>query len=1381
MHRFVAIACLAGFALAGLIGFQPGPSLVAQDRLADEFTTTVRPLLTTHCLNCHSTKAKKGDLDLERFAKLDDLRKDTKPWQAMIEQIESGEMPPKEKPQPTDAEKKKLVQWIRRFLDAEAKARVGDPGRVPLRRLSNAEYDATIRDLTGVDLRPTREFPADGAAGEGFTNAAEALTDISPALFMKYMNAAREIAEHAVLLPDGLRFSPSKTRRDWSDEGVQRLRNFYSRHVGHVGPDGKLDFTPYVLATIRHRARLNKGQVSDVAAQEKLNAKYLGLLWTRLSGDAETQPLAGIQKRWKAASETDGPSLAAEIASWQNVLWQTARVGNYFRPQGTGYTENLSRQFPAEPKAVETHPFRLAVKPLPGQAEVVLRLSAQDLLVSPSTSRIIWKRPRLESAGKPSLALVDYPKYGSSFELDFQGIFADTEKYLTAVAAAAKNPKLPLDTIATERGLNVELLKRWIDFIELDLTGSQTSKGRTVPFVELKRLDTKAERIDGKPWIRGWHSRTAGLPIVMSNSSDTVEHIPGRAGAHSVVVHPTPQEFVGIVWTSPIAGTVNISGKVAHAHPNCGNGVAWWVEHRRDQRAKEIAAGTVDLGKDASIPVSTMTLQVGDQLMLVVDARDANHVCDLTDVGFEIRETAKPERVWNLTSDVADTIHDGNPHADKHGHSTVWSFVKGPTRAVSGTLPIPPGSILGQWKSKAAEVKSDAKRARDMDQLAGELRKLLTGPRPVSATDPNRILYDHLAAVDGPLLKGLDAKSLRKHSTEPNTYGRPATDFDADGNLLTQSNAVTEIRLPAALIVGREFVVEGMLSPPIGDRAVALQVTSESRSTPRWDGQSPLLASGDGLAKLRQGFDSFRELFPIYLCYPNVIPTDEVVSLKMFHREDEPLARLFLNEQQFRELDHIWAEHRFVSKQAILENDYLPQFIGFVTQDQPKGMVSYFEGQRAAFKRRADEAIAIENNAVAKQLEAVLRLAANAYRRPLQSHEAQELRKLYHQILAKGTTPEEAIRGVIQRILVAPAFLFRIESAPPGKEPKRVSDWELATRLSYFLWSSMPDEELRSLAAAGQLHDAKTLEGQARRMLADPRTRSLAIEFGTQWIHVRGFDQHNEKNERLFPTLNAELKSAIYEESIRFFQDLFQADRPITDLLDSDATYLNELLAKHYGIPNVSGPEWRRVEGVKRYGRGGLLGLASVQAKESGASRTSPVLRGNWVVETLLGEKLPKPPANVPKLPEEETAETLTVRQLTERHVADPACAVCHVRIDPFGFAFEQYDPIGRRREKDLAGRPIDARAKLRDGTEFEGIDGLRAYLVAKKRDVITRLFCQRLLGYALGRSVTLSDTTLIDAMVEELKKNDGRIFAAVRVIILSPQFQMIRGANFED
>jgi hypothetical protein len=253
-----------------------------------------------------------------------------------------------------------------------------------------------------------------------------------------------------------------------------------------------------------------------------------------------------------------------------------------------------------------------------------------------------------------------------------------------------------------------------------------------------------------------------------------------------------------------------------------------------------------------------------------------------------------------------------------------------------------------------------------------------------------------------------------------------------------------------------------------------------------------------------------------------------------------------------------------------------------------------------------------------------------------------------------------------------------------------VSDWELASRLSYFLWSSAPDAELRELAANGKLRNPDVLVAQSRRMLGDARVRRMATEFGCAWLHIYDFDELGEKSDRHFPTFTA-LRGAMYEETIRFFTDLFQNDRPVLNILDADYAFLNEPLAKHYaidGVKFVGSNEWQRVDGVKKFSRGGILGHATTLAKQSGASRTSPILRGNWVSEVLLGEKLPRPPKDVPRLPEDEATEQLTVRQLTEKHTSDLRCAGCHARIDAFGFALEKFDAIGRSRERDLGDRP---------------------------------------------------------------------------------------------
>lgn len=1384
----------AGFlllAIAAVVAASlPGRAQVASK---NEYATTIKPLLQKYCLTCHSTKAKKGSLDLERFATIAEVRKDLKRWQQVIELLEAGEMPPKNKPQPTASERETLIRWTRGFLDAEALARAGDPGYVPMRRLSNAEYDYTIRDLTGVDLRPTREFPADGAGGEGFTNAAEALSDISPALFSKYLGAAKEISEHAVLLSDGFRFSMGKTRRDWVDQNMARIRQFYAPYT----KDGRLPLEPYLSATVRHRADFASGKATleAVANQEKLNPRYLRILWHTLAQDRQDRgatssyPLDSLRSQWRQATEKDLPALVAEITRWQQLLWRFVLVGSY-------RDGNMVRQVANNPPVVEIQTLKTALRPGPGQNEVVLILESQPLPSGQQAGQVVWQRLRFEGTGKPTLLLRDYLKFKDDFEVALADVYADTAGYLGAVIQAANAPSLPVRTLASERGLDAAFLERWSEVLAVppykkngDL---QESLGRITAAIPLTLLDEASPENNQKPAINGWRKRGTDLPGVFTNSSNTPEQIPGRVGPHRVTVHPLPQEFVAAVWRSPIAGRVHVGGRVAHAHPACGNGVAWWLEHRRSSRAAVLADGVLGVGGSVKLPPKTMRVAPDDRFVLVVDARDGNHACDLTEIELTITDVDDAKRSWGLSADVADTVLAGNPHADKLGNRAVWSFVRGQSRTrgagTQGGVVIPEGSILARWRAAAA----DESRQKEAATLAMQVQALLTGARPAGEKNPDRAVYDSMASFSSSMLIGLDLRKVAKRNRVPRILGlaaerfgyRPAGKPADDASVVSEMGSPMEIRLPAALFRDYQLVVDGRLPEPAGDRvAVRFQVRpSSAPALGRWDGKGSVVARPSGAASRRliEGLDEFRQTFPQFICYPRITPEDEVVCLKMYHREDELLGRLFLDEPQRRQLDRMWEDQRFISQWPIEENKYLPQFIGFVTQDQPKELLAYYEGQRGAFRERSLQFEKELAGAIPRQMQAVDEFAARAYRRPLTEAERQELHHLYQALIKKGAGHEEAFRGVLARVFLSPVFLFRVEQAPRGAEAGPVNDWELATRLSYFLWSSAPDAELTRLASEGKLHETPILLEQTRRMLKDARIRALAIEFGTQWLHVRGFDELKEKNEKLFPTFDASLRQAIYEEAILFFQDLFQSDRPLEDVWSADYTFVNDVLARHYGIPGVTGSHWRRVEGVQKFGRGGILGLASVLAKESGASRTSPVLRGNWVVETLFGEKLPRPPADVPRLPEEEGgADGMSVRQMVEKHARTPACAVCHVRIDPFGFALEKYDPIGRYRDLDTGKRPVDARAKLKDGTEFEGIEGLRNYLVSKKRDVIERLFCRKLLGYALGRETTLSDQPLIEEMRVALNKNGGRLSAAVLTIVTSRQFRSIRGSEY--
>jgi len=1357
-----------------LPGFRPG-----EPDLGAEYAEKVKPVLAKYCLDCHSTRKKKGDLDLERFSSLDAIRKDLKPWPMVVENLDNGEMPPKKSAQPTADERRLLAAWTRSMLDAEARARAGDPGRVVLRRLSNAEYNHTIRDLTGVDLEPARDFPADGAAGEGFTNSGDALV-MSPTLFNKYLNAAKEIASHAVLLPDGFRFSPAKTQRDWSDESVAALRKFYAPY----GPEGRLPVKPYLAATIRCREELAAGKFETAAARERLSPTYLRLLWETLTDPRPSFPLDRIRGRWRAAELKDVDAIVGDISAWQTALWTFVRIGSYNQ-------NKVHRQEPNNPPlgVVQT----VKAQPKAAKPEVVLYLSALEYPEG-TGGGVLWQRPRFVSGNKPPLLLKDYAAYGARYEADLRALFGRTADYLDAVLEARKKP---VREVAAERSLDAAWLDRWAGVVALQPQATVViAADQLTPVAPLEMLDAEALKNEKHPTVRGWKLRSGDLPAVLSNASDKTEMIPGRASPHKVVVHPSPEKVAGVEWRSPIGGRVRIDSKVSHVHAGCGNGIAWWLEMRRADRGAALAEGTVGAGAEGTGSSRELQLAAGDSIVIAVDPREGSHVCDLSEINLTLTELEGEKRVWDLGRDVADTILEGNPHADRLGNKDVWRFVaapaaKGPGKAAA--FKIPGDSVLGKWRAAA----TDPQRAGEVAGLARQVQAMLTGDRPAKDKSPDQVLYDGLAWIDGPLFQGVDVAPNRPATA---TFGLPADRF-READLAASANDVIEVRVPAALFRDHEFVVDGRLAADGTDRVVQFRVSttppaaagmiappsSRGAAPPAalgsWssvaDGNATLVASpGSAVAKdLFRGFEDFRRLFPYYVCFPGVIPTDEVVCLKMYHREDEPLLRLLLDDGQAGRLEVLWKEHQFVTRQPIAENQYLPQFIGFVTQDAPKESLVFFQGLTEPWRRRAEEFQKVLDAAEPRHREALLRFAAKAYRRPLTPEDQAKIAELYDGLRKKEMPHAEAVRGVLARILVSSAFLYRLEETPAGAEAQPVSDAELATRLSYFLWASTPDEDLLRAAAEGRLRDPAALSAQVDRMVKDGKLRGLATEFAAQWLHVRNLRQNREKNEKLFPTFDDGLRDALFEETVRLFVDLFQNGRPAHDLLDADYTWLNERLASHYGIPGVQGPQWRRVEGVRKHGRGGVLALGSVLTQESGASRTSPVLRGNWLVETLLGEKLPKPPANVPRLPEDENAGEGTVREMVARHTRVPECATCHVRIDPFGFALEKYDPIGRFRAKDLGGRPVDVSVELKDGTKFEGLEGLRTWLLEKRRKDVERTFSQKLLGYALGRAVTLSDQPLIDEMVAGLEQG-GPLSGALRTVVASRQFRYHRAAE---
>jgi hypothetical protein len=1053
--------------------------------LSKTYINDVRPLLIQFCLECHSADVHQGDVDLQRFATLDDVRAASSTWQNIERMIESGEMPPKDSLQPNAPQRRAILGWLRDYLKAEALAHAGDPGPVVLRRLNNAEYRHTIQDLTGVALDPTREFPSDSGSGEGFTNTGTSLV-MSAALLGKYFDAAKMIAEHAVLLPNGFRFSSHTTRRDWTNEIIEKIRAFYGEfvetvelgtgaEVGNVnvhgntriGQVGRLPLEKYLAATLTEREALitKRKTIGEVANAYHLNGKYLAQLWECLSASEPSLLLSGLCARWRTAGPHESAALATEIGASQRGLWVFGPVGLIGRRDGpTRWLE------PVNPVVAE-HEIRFEVPPPADgeqRKEFVLSLVASDAGDGADEDFIVWHRPRLVRAGRPDLLLYD------------------------------------------------------IDHDQIQVR------------------------------------------------------------------------------------TVDAKGAVGQARP------AVFGQHPRGE--------TVDS--------ASLCVQAPAVIQIVVSA-----------------ELAK-EFVFVTTATLASDM------------------------ATAGSVQV--------------------------DVLSGV-------PASVPRLAPSEITV--------------------KYSQVKQVYSDQRT-------------------------------------------------TSFSRPT--------LVAKNSVVRKrIESGMDEYRQLFPAALCYSQIVPIDEVLTTTLFYREDDHLVRLMLDEAQRCQLDRLWDELHFVSQSPLLHltavEMLLETYLGNGLND--RSQYDAIEPLRKPFADKATEYRRAMLQAEPRQIDALLEFAANAYRHELTDVEADELRALYVQLRQQELSHEAAYRLTLARILVAAPFLYRLEAAPTTSTAE-VSNWEIASRLSYFLWSTQPDDELRRLAKTIALQSPEMLTSQSERMLRDARVRGLATEFACQWLRIYEFDLMEEKSAKLFPEFST-LRGDMYEESIRFFTDLFQRDASLLSLLDADHTFVNDRLAHFYGIEGVAGANWQRVEGMQRLGRGGILGLATTLAKQSGASRTSPILRGNWVNEVLLGERLPRPPKDVPQLPPEKNeTDGLSVRQLVSNHTRDARCASCHQKIDPFGFALEGFDSIGGRREYDLAGRPIDTEAQLPDGQKIHDLTGLRDYLLEKRRSDFVRQFCRKLLGYALGRAVQLSDEPLLNEMQHQLETREYRLSVAVGAIVRSRQFREIRGTE---
>ena len=559
-------------------------------------------------------------------------------------------------------------------------------------------------------------------------------------------------------------------------------------------------------------------------------------------------------------------------------------------------------------------------------------------------------------------------------------------------------------------------------------------------------------------------------------------------------------------------------------------------------------------------------------------------------------------------------------------------------------------------------------------------------------------------------------------------------------------------------------------------------------------------------------------------------------SMMGYFRDDAPLYGMILDDDGRAELDALWKELDFVASAP------QRQYVGFLWFERtdsrymrdpqfdfarPENKASqsaelihklttvYLEkaetngGGRTEldairhYFREINEQIRWVEQARVKaeptHVEAVLEFASRAFRRQLTAAERDDLVAYYQSLRADELTHEEAIQDTLVSVLMSPHFSYRVDLIGSGPGQRPLTDGELASRLSYFLWSTTPDARLLELAQSGELTQPNVLRHELRRMLKDDRIRGLVTEFAGNWLDFRRFEEHNAVDRQRFPQFTDELRQAMFEEPIRFLTDAIQQDLSVFDLVSARHTFVNDVLAEHYGVPrgerrgiprttiassadDVSQADpriWTRLKNAGRYGRGGLLPMSVFLTKNAPGLRTSPVKRGYWVVRRLLGERIPPPPPNVPELPADESKlGDLTLRKALAKHRSNVACAGCHERFDSIGLAFEGYGPIGERRQNDLGGRPVSTAATFPGSHDGDGLNDLQEYVLGHRQNEYLDNLCRKLLSYALGRSLILSDELLIDDMRATLELAEYRFQSLIETIVTSPQFLNKRGGD---
>lgn len=549
-----------------------------------------------------------------------------------------------------------------------------------------------------------------------------------------------------------------------------------------------------------------------------------------------------------------------------------------------------------------------------------------------------------------------------------------------------------------------------------------------------------------------------------------------------------------------------------------------------------------------------------------------------------------------------------------------------------------------------------------------------------------------------------------------------------------------------------------------------------------------VLAFAAALPQISHGEPTPSDKDPIPLPFNNTYnqPERDHYHTKLkYYRDDRFLVEKMLDDETRRKLDHAWID-------LMTSFEYHDAFLDFVSEKyklglkdkgiadlQPNEIEAIPEEPRRyvkALRTEYDAMTAARKSAQPGHVEDLLRFAGNAWRRPLTAAEKDRLRSFYVRAReSQKLDHDKALRATLARILVAPAFLYRLELPAGQTGVKPLSGTELASRLSYFLWSSMPDAELQRAAAAGELMNTAQLNRQVKRMLADEKARRMSTEFFGQWLGFYRFDQYRGVDTTRFPEFTDAVKEAMYDEAVFFFEHVLRKDKPVRDILFADYTFLNRTLAKHYGISKEIKAEGdpELVEGVNAFHRGGLLRLGAVMTVTSAPLRTSPVKRGDWILRRILGTPTPPPPADAGSIPaDDKQFGDMTVRERLAVHQRNARCASCHTRIDPLGFPLERFDPVGRWRDTYPDGKPIHDSSELADATRIAGVDGLVNYMKAQEQQVL-RNFAQKLIGYALGRTILASDQPLIDQLLKA--GGDAQVSRWMAEIVASRQFRFRR------